>query len=172
MKTLNYYLLTSICVASLVLMSCGPSVATAQHFGKGLGQQTFVDSSVTQVEIVVGASQRMKFPYKIPELLVESPDIVKATPVSPTEILISALKPGLTNVTVSDPERNLQTITIHVTADTRKLEAALVRHFPDSQIKVHALQTGVILKGSVARAEDINTVMTIATDYFPATVIN
>ena len=172
MKTLNYYLLTSICVASLVLMSCGPSVATAQHFGKGLGQQTFVDSSVTQVEIVVGASQRMKFPYKIPELLVESPDIVKATPVSPTEILISALKPGLTNVTVSDPERNLQTITIHVTADTRKLEAALVRHFPDSQIKVHALQTGVILKGSVARAEDINTVMTIARDYFPTTVIN
>ena len=173
MKTLNFnYLQAGICVVALVLMSSGPSAVTAQQFGQGLGQQTFVDSSVTEVEVVVGASTRLKFPYKIPELLVESPDIVKATPVSPTEILVTGLKPGLTNVTVSDPERNLQTVTIHVTADTRKLESALSRHFPDSKIKVHALQTGVILKGTVARAEDINTVVTIAKDYFPTTVIN
>ena len=172
MKTQNF-MQASICVATLVWLSCSvPSVATAQHFDQRLGQQTVVDSSITEVEVVIGSSQRLRFPYKIPELLVENPDIVKATPVSPTEILISGLKPGLTNIAVSDPDQNVQTIKVHVAADTRKLEAALIRHFPDSKIKVHALQTGVILKGSVARAEDMNTVMTIAQDYFPTTVIN
>ena len=171
MKTLNL-VPASICVATLILMSFGPSVTTAQHFNSGLGQQTFVDASVEQIEIVVGASKRLKFGYKIPELLVETPEVAKATPVSPTEILISGLKPGLTTITVSDPEKNLQHITIHVTADTRKLEATLNRHFPDSNVKVHALQTGVILRGTVARADQINPIVAIATDYFPTNVIN
>lgn len=160
-----------ICFAMVLLISC-PIVGVAQHFDKGLAQQTFVDENVKQIEVVVGATQRLRFGYKIPELLVENPEVVKATPVSPTEILISGLKPGLTTITVTDTERNLQTVSIHVTADTRKLEAALSKHFPDSQIRVHALQTGVILKGSVARAESIESIVAIAQDYFPSQVIN
>ena len=172
MKTLNL-LQASICgLMTAVLLSSGPSVATAQHLGNRLGQETFVDASFEQMEVIVGSSQRLKFGYKIPELLVESPEVVKATPVSPTEILISGLKPGVSSITVSDPEKNLQSFTIQVTADTRKLEAALQRHFPDANIQVHALQTGVVLKGTVVRADDVNTVVAIAKDYFPTTVIN
>ena len=60
MKTLNY-LQASICVVALLLMSSGPSVVTAQQFGKGLGQQTFVDSSVTEVvsSIVISISNEL-----------------------------------------------------------------------------------------------------------------
>ena len=144
-----------ICFAMVLLISC-PIVGVAQHFDKGLAQQTFVDENVKQIEVVVGATQRLRFGYKIPELLVENPEVVKATPVSPTEILISGLKPGLTTITVTDTERNLQTVSIHVTADTRKLEAALSKHFPDSQIRVHALQTGVILKGQLPERKVLN----------------
>ena len=154
MKTL-LNLPASICVVALILLSNGPSVATAQHNGNILGRPMFVDSNVNQLAVVVGSTQRLKFPYKVPELLVSDQDIVKADPIAPSEILVTGLKPGLTTITVSDPEKNLQTITIEVTTDTRKLEAALKRHFPDSNIRVHALQTGVILKGTVARADQI-----------------
>ncbi len=171
MKTLNF-LQASACMAVLTLMSFGPPATVAQQIGTGLSQQTFVDASVQQVEVVVGSSRRLKFGYKIPELLVENPEVVKATPVAPTEILISGLKPGLTTITVSDPEKNLQSLVVHVMADTRKLEAALRRHFPDSNVKVHALQTGVMLKGTVSRADHVNTIMSIAQDYFPTNVIN
>ena len=169
MKTLSFA--QTICFA-LMLISYGAAVGTAQHFDKGLAQQTFVDADVKQIEVVVGATQRLRFGYKIPELLVENPEVVKATPVSPNEILISGLKPGLTTITVTDTERNLQTVSIHVTADTRKLEAALQKHFPESRIQVHALQTGVMLKGTVARADHVNTMVSIAQDYFPTNVIN
>ena len=160
------------CIAILTLTSFGPGVAVAQHFGQGLSQHTIIDGSVQQLELVVGASRRLKFGYKIPELLVEQPDVLKATPIAPNEILISGLKPGVTTITVMDPEKNLQSIAIQVTADTRKLEAALNTHFPDSNIRVHALQTGVILKGTVAKADQITPIMTIAKDYFPTNVIN
>lgn len=169
MKTLNFA--QTVCFA-LILISYGPNVGTAQHFDKGLAQQTFVDASVKEIEVVVGATQRLRFGYKIPELLVENPEVVKATPVSPNELLVSGLKPGLTTITVTDTERNLQTISILVTADTRKLEAALQKHFPESRVQVHALQTGVLLKGTVARADHVNTMVSIAQDYFPSNVFN
>jgi len=79
MKTLSFA--QTICFA-LMLIS-GPAVGVAQHFDKGLAQQTFVDANVKQIEVVVGATQRLRFGYKIPELLVENPEVVKATPVSP-----------------------------------------------------------------------------------------
>ena len=160
------------CITLLALVSLDLQRAAGQQLGQGLNQQTIVDANLRQLEVVVGASRRLKFGYKIPELLVENPDIIKATPVAPTEILISGLQAGITTVTVSDPEKNLQTITIRVTADTRKLEAALIQHFPDSNVKVHALQTGIVLKGTVARADDVNIIMAIAKDYFPTQVIN
>ncbi len=171
MKTL-YNVQVIACMTLLTLVSLDLQWAAGQQLGQGLNQQTIVDASLRQLEVVVGASRRLKFGYKIPELLVENPDIIKATPVAPTEILISGLQAGITTVTVSDPEKNLQTITIRVTADTRKLEAALIQHFPDSNVKVHALQTGVVLKGTVARADDVNIIMAIAKDYFPTQVIN
>ena len=100
------------CIAILTLTSFGPGVTFAQHIGQGLSQQTIIDSSVQQLELVVGASRRLKFGYKIPELLVEQPDVLKATPIAPNEILISGLKPGVTTITVMDPEKNLQSIAI------------------------------------------------------------
>lgn len=130
------------------------------------------DVSAQTVELSQGGSRRLKFDFRVPELLVENPDVIKATPVSPTEILVSGLKPGVSALTVSDPDRNLHVINVHVTVDVRKLQRAIATHFPDSSISVHALQTGVMLNGHVARSGDINNVMLVARDYFPSNVIN
>ncbi len=141
-------------------------------FGQGYGARFEVNESVDSIEIIAGTSRRLKFEYKVPELMVENPEIVKASPVSPNEILISGIEPGVSSITVSDPDRQLQTIQIYVTVDTRKLEKALGSHFPDSKLTVHALQTGVILKGYVAKQSQLENVLKVAQDYFPTTVIN
>lgn len=138
----------------------------------GLETSFQVSDANDQVDVIAGNSRRLSFDYKVPELLVENPDIVKATPIAPNEILVTGLKPGISSVTVSDPNRRLQTITVNVTADVRRLEAALHKYFPDCNIKVHALQTGVILAGTVSRNDQINNVMAVARDYFPSNVIN
>ena len=137
-----------------------------------IGPQFQVTKSVESVELITGSSKKLKFDYNIPELLVENPEVVSATPVAPNEILITGVKPGISSITIMDPDKNLQVLTVEVTVDVRKLERALAAHFPDSRIQVSALKTSVLLKGNVARADQVENVVAVARDYFPANVIN
>ncbi|MFK7767345.1 MAG: type II and III secretion system protein family protein [Mariniblastus sp.] len=161
-----------------LLLCCCFAVATATSFSPTLavqgplGPRFEVNNSVESLNLIAGSSQRLKFPYNVPELMVENPEIVTATPVAQNEILITAVKPGISTITISDPQKNLQTITIEVTIDVRKLERAFATHFPDSQIEVDALKTAVILKGYVARADQVQNILAVAQDYFPTNVIN
>jgi pilus assembly protein CpaC len=154
-------------IAVLVL-----SFAEAQLYGQFTTSIVEEDSTSQTIELSQGGSRRLKFDFKVPELLVENPEVIKATPVSPNEILVSGLKPGVSALTVSDADRNLHVINVHVTVDVRKLQRAISTHFPESSVTVHALQTGVVLKGNVARTGDVNNVMLVARDYFPTNVIN
>jgi pilus assembly protein CpaC len=86
--------------------------------------------------------------------------------------VLRGIKPGVTSITVSDPNRNLTTFDIHVIGDVRKLEFTLQQAFPDSTIKPIALANGVMLVGSVARATDIPTVMSLAKTFYPESVLN
>lgn len=159
----------SLIVAMLATISIG--LETKQAFCQ-FTASSFEEAGSQTVEIPAGGSRRLHFDFKVPELLVENPDIIKATPVSPEEVLISGLKPGLSTLTVSDSDRNLHVVNVHVTVDVRKLQRAIVTHYPDSTVSVHALQTGVVLKGEVARSTDINNIMLVARDYFPTNVVN
>ena len=161
---------------TLTIIACAAAVAVSGQLTPAIGFQPGlqfqVNESVDSLEIITGSSRRLKFAYNVPELMVENPGIVQATPVAPNEILISGVKPGISTITISDPNKNLQTIKVQVTVDVRELENAYAKHFSDSQIKVDALQTGVIVSGFVARADQIENVMAVARDYFPTNVIN
>lgn len=167
-KHLNCSLFCALLIA-LTTFACTETQLSAQA---NLGQRFQVDDSVDQLELIAGAARRLKFKYDIPELVVENPEILQATPVSPNEVLITGLKPGVSTITVSDDKENLQMINVEVKVDTRKLEMAFRNYFPDSQIKVHPLQTGVILAGHVARADQVANIMQVASDFFPSNVVN
>ena len=161
-------------VVALALFGSSESTIYGQQLGQPatFGKRFQVDDSVDSLDLIAGAARRLKFRYDVPELVVENPEIVQATPVSPNEILITGLKPGVSTLTVSDADQNLQMINIEVKVDTRKLEMAFRKYFPDSQIKVHPLQTGVILAGHVARADQVANIMLVARDFFPTNVVN
>ena len=167
-KHLNCNLFAALLIAFAVV-SCPETQVSAQV---NLGQRFQVDDSVDQLELIAGQARRLKFKYDIPELVVENPEILQATPVSPNEVLITGIKSGVSSITVSDAENNLQMINVEVKVDTRKLELAFRNYFPDSQIKVHPLQTGVILAGHVARADQVANIMATARDFFPSNVVN
>lgn len=131
-----------------------------------------VQETVRAIDMASGTSRKLVFEHDVPELYVETPDVIRVTPVSPNELVVTGLKPGVSALTVSDANKQLKTITVNVTLDVRKLELALAQHFPDSAVRVHALQTGVILKGSVARADDVEQVMLVARDFFPTNIVN
>ena len=162
-------LLWSLCLAVATAFSTS-SVLFGQ--GQQFGPTFEITRAVDSIKLVAGASQRLKFAYDVPELMVENPKIISATPVTPSEILITGLTPGISTITVSDPDNNLQMISVEVGIDVRKLERAIGTHFPDSQIQVAALRTSVLLKGNVARADQVQNILAVARDYFPTNVIN
>lgn len=131
-----------------------------------------VSQTHEQIEIVQNTSRRMRFDYNIPEFVLENPSIVQAQPVAPNELVLRGIKPGVTSITISDPNRNLTTFDIHVIGDVRKLEFSLQQAFPDSTIKAVALSNGVMLTGTVARATDIPVVMSMTKTYYPESVLN
>ncbi len=157
--------------AGLLMLAMGLAISPTLTMAQG-NPNFEVQDSAQSVDIIVGTSRRLRFDYKIPEVMVENPDIVKVNPVGANEILVTGLKPGLSTVTVSDTERNLQTITVHVGVDVRKLEHLFKQHFPGSAVSVHPLETGVLLKGYVSKAAHMENVVAVARDYFPSTVIN
>lgn len=169
-------LLRSCCIAlAAVGVVSGSVVAqsstTAEPPPANMSAQFEVTKSVESIKLIAGSSQRLKFGYQIPELLVENPEVIAANAVSQNEITITGLKPGISTVTVSDPSQNLQTITVEVTIDVRKLNLALEQNFKDSTIDVTPLNTGIMLSGYVARADQIQNILQVAQDYFPETTI-
>ena len=157
------------CLTAATVLCCGQNTYAWQGIA---GPQFEVNESVESLNVIAGSARRLKFAYQVPELMVENPEVIQASPVSPNEILVTGLKPGVSSITISDPDKNLQTIAVEVLVDTRKLELALTNFFPDSQIQVHPLNTGVILAGHVARADQVANIMSVARDFFPDNVVN
>lgn len=157
------------CLTAATVLCCGQNSYAFQGLS---GPRFQVNESVESLNVIAGSARRLKFEYQVPELMVENPEVIQASPVSPNEILVTGLKPGVSSITISDPDKNLQTIAVEVLVDTRKLELALTNFFPDSQVKVHPLNSGVILAGHVARADQVSNIMSVARDFFPDNVVN
>lgn len=129
------------------------------------------EATINQVDLIVGTSRNIRFDYKISEVLVENPDVLTAAAPSPNEIRLTGMKPGASSLTVKGADGNQQVIVVNVTADVRRLQAALATFFPDCSIKILALNEGVILGGNVAQTDQVEKIIAVAQDYFP-TVIN
>ena len=128
------------------------------------------DATINQVDLIVGTSRNIRFDYKISNVFVGSPDVLTAAAPSPNEIRLTGVKPGVSSLTVENTDGNQQIITVNVTADVRRLQAALATFFPDCSIKILALQEGVILGGHVAQTDQVEKIIAVAEDYFPNVV--
>ncbi len=147
-------------------------VVPATSFGQGLGSRVEVTPASDNIEIITASSRRLTFPYDIPEVMIENPEIITANAISPNEIIVRGLKPGITTLSVMNPSKDLQTVSIHVVVDVRKLERAIQLHYPNSNISAHALQNGVMLKGTVARQAQLSNILLVASEYFPSNIVN
>ncbi|MEL7497122.1 MAG: pilus assembly protein N-terminal domain-containing protein [Planctomycetota bacterium] len=136
------------------------------------GRAIMVDESINSIQMVAGSTQPLQFPFPIPKLMVQIPEVIDANPVSTSEILVTGSKPGVSTLTVVDPEGNYHTITIEVMIDVRILQRTIDRVFPQCQVKVSALRNSVMLTGYVNKATDVENLVAVAKDYFPVNVIN
>ncbi len=158
--------LLGICFAALMVL---PSLAQAQHRDRVLFQ---IEGPTQRLELTVNSSRIMKLERKIPRAQVANPDLIRLQPLSPNQIQIAAIKPGVTQVNIWDEDDNVHTIDVVVYGDARELEMLLANEFPNSSLKVKPLSASVVVSGYVDRPEVVSRVIRMAEDYYPKVINN
>jgi pilus assembly protein CpaC len=122
--------------------------------------------------MIVNTSRIISCEYQIPELLIDNENIVRAKPISPSQVQLSALKPGFTTLTLFDENRNEHTLDVLVYGDARELENLLMTEFPEASLRVRPLAASVVITGYVPRAELVSRIIVMAEDYYPQVINN
>lgn len=150
-----------------------PPPAQATYVDPSSGSIVYrVHAASQRLEMTVNSSRILTTERKIPQAQVNNPDIVELTPLSPTEIQISAKAPGVTQVNLWDEQNNLTTVDVIVFGDARELEYVLRTQFPNATLKVVPVATGVLITGYVDRPEHVDLVKRIAEEYYPKVIDN
>ena len=155
--------------ASLTLLAVSPSLY-AQNTQGNIAHYKVSESS-DKLTMTAGTSLVLTMEHDVPFVVVGNQEIIKANPISPNQIMVTAIKPGITALSVNDPKNNSHTIEVNVIGDVRQLQATLEHLFPDSEIHARALPTGVVLTGHVGRADTMPQIVEVSQAYFP-TVTN
>ena len=157
----------AVCAVLLGIAATIPSSAFGQESSNSGNSVLLVDDSVNDVKVIVGTSRVLEFQFQVPQLIVESEEILQATPITANQILVTGKKLGFTSLTVHDEYRQPRTIRIQVMGDVRGLESTLSALYPDARIRATALPTKVILQGTVGTSNQIPAVLATARDFFP-----
>lgn len=163
-------------VFAWAFIACLPTGAEGQESSIAaddlLGQQVnfSIEGPAERLEMVVSTSRIVTLQSKIPRLLVGNPEIVNATPISPNQVQVSALKPGVTQLNVWDEDKKLYTVDVVVIPDARQLQMLINAEFPDANVRVRPLSSSVYLSGYVPTPAAVESIVKIAEDYYPKVI--
>jgi len=156
---------------ALLITAMSVGVARAQVIGRQPLKFT-VSGPHERLEMIVNTSRILTTEHNIPKLLVENEAIVRAQPIAPNQVQLSAVKTGFTTLTVWDENENESAIDVLVYGDARELENLLMTEFPDASLRVRPLASSVVVSGYVPRAEMVSQIVQIAEDYYPNVINN
>ena len=129
-----------------------------------------VKAANERLQMTVNSSRILTLGQKIPQAQVNNPDILTLTPLSPTEIQISAKKPGVTEVNLWDEKKQIYTVDVIVFADARELTMLLRTQFPDASLKVIPVAQGVMISGYVDQPDHVSSIVQIAEEFYPKVI--
>lgn len=109
---------------------------------------------------------------RIPQAQVNNPDVLEATPLSPTQVQIFAKAPGVTQVNLWGEDGEIYTVDVIVYGDAQELSLILQSEFPNAALRVKPLSNGVLISGYVDEPDSIARIMQIAEEYYPKVINN
>jgi pilus assembly protein CpaC len=121
---------------------------------------------------ILSLSPELTDANRVPQVDVGNPEILDATPLSPTQIQVFAKKPGVTAVNLWDEQGGVHAIDVVVFGDARELELLLKSQFPNAALKVIPVSNGVLVSGYVDQPCDIPNIIQIAEQYYPRVLNN
>jgi pilus assembly protein CpaC len=132
-----------------------------------------VRSPNERLEMIVHTSRIITIGQKIPQAQVNNPDILDMTPLSPTQVQVSAKTTGVTQINIWGEDQKLfTTIDVIVYGDARELKMLLQSLFPNAALTVIPVSSSVLISGFVDKAEHIDRIIRIAEEYYPKVINN
>src|SRR5215212_6028164 len=161
-------LLMMLCGAfMMVLAFASPRAAFAQQAGDAIVSN--VEGGKISVKVNNTTVVKTARPYK--RVSVGQPDVADFNAIAPTSILLTAKKPGTTQLIIWDEQERSQVIDVNVLMDLEALKDSLKAAFPDSKIDAVYSSGTIVLRGQVASLDDADHAGQIATP-FGAKVVN
>jgi pilus assembly protein CpaC len=156
---------------AVALMTFGARPATAQTTDSDSVIRKITGLS-EKLELTTNSSRILTLDKNIPRVQVNNPELLAVTPLSATQVQISAKKAGVTQVNLWDDAGGIHTIDVQIYGDARELTAALQTQFPHSSIKVYRYSESLVLTGFVDRPDHVGPIMRMAEDYAPKVINN
>jgi pilus assembly protein CpaC len=157
-------------LAGIAALACGlacPGQAKAQFDAPAPAVKFQVKSTTERLEMTVNTSKVVDFPFDVPKMLVNNPDLVRVIPISPKSIQLSALRAGVTQVNVWDADGNVTSVDVMILGDVGELDATLKTLFPEASVRLRPLNSSLYISGYVPKAEMVTSISNVARDYFP-----
>jgi pilus assembly protein CpaC len=125
-----------------------------------------------RMEMTVMTSRILTLEQKIPQAQVNNPELLELTPLSPTQIQVSAKKTGVTQINIWDEEKKLYTVDVIVYPDAQELILILKSEFPNCSLKIKPVASSVLISGYVDKAEHVDKIVQIAQEFYPKVINN
>ena len=112
-------------------------------------------AAAERITLALGKAAVVQLDTDARDVLVSDPATVDAVVRTPRRIFLLAQKTGQTNAFFFDGAgHQILSLDIRVERDVTDLAAMIHADFPDSNVKVSALNDNIVLTGSVANAQD------------------
>jgi pilus assembly protein CpaC len=157
------------------ILACAAAVSCALVMAApASGQQTpatgvkfQVKSAAERLDMTVNTSRIVEFQFEVPKILVNNPELVRAVPISPRSIQLSALRSGVTQLNVWDANDNITSVDVTILGDVAELDNTLKTLFPEASLRLRPLNSSLYISGFVPKAEMVGSIMRVGQDYFP-----
>lgn len=162
-------------VAPLAICFLTPFTVAAQQDKSVLKMPSIihkVNNVSERLEMTVNTSRILTLEQKISQSQVNNPELLDITPLSPTQIQISAKATGVTQINLWGADKKVFTINVIVFGDARELQLVLQGAFPDAALKVTPVANAVMISGLVEKAEQVELITKIAEEYYPKIINN
>src|SRR5262245_8195693 len=170
--SLHKALLGLIVAVGLALAGNAPTFA--QDFtaaNAGIPGITFkVRGPAERLEMTVNGSRVVEFPFDVPRMMVNNPEVVRVAPISSRSIQLSAVRAGVTQLNVWDADNNITSVDLIILGDVAELDMTLKAIFPQAALKLRPLNSSLYISGFVPKAEMVASITRVAQDYFPSII--
>ena len=127
-----------------------PTLLCAQG-NDALGVKFKVLGQAERMTMIVNTSRIVEFPFEVPKMLVNNPDLVRVVPLSPKSIQVSALKQGTTQLNVWSSDDKITSIDVVINGDVQELEGVLKTEFPEAALRLRTLNSSLHISGFVPK---------------------